>query len=119
MIEILFEEYFEAKKKNYKSISKNFSKAFEVEQGVFALEDLVKVCKDIMGENSNIQGFQFPREYTMTRVFAYSLTANRNKYDITAKEFMSSVLKFGLDCPFPSIRTNYNSKALFKISIKL
>lgn len=54
MIEILFEEYFEAKKKNYKSISKNFSKAFEVEQGVFALEDLVKVCKDIMGENSNI-----------------------------------------------------------------
>jgi hypothetical protein len=45
-------------------------------------------------------------EITLTKAFLYALTQNRNKFDLVAKEFTSSIYKYGLDCPFPFIRTN-------------
>lgn len=40
ILSIAIEEYFEAKKRNFKTLQKNFSKSYETYHGLFSIDDV-------------------------------------------------------------------------------
>ena len=64
ILDFFMEEYFEAKKRINKILVKNFSKAFDQEHGVFTIDDMRKITKDIINAKSALEGYQFPKGNT-------------------------------------------------------
>ncbi|KRX10682.1 hypothetical protein PPERSA_08677 [Pseudocohnilembus persalinus] len=127
-IEIYIEEYLEIKKKNNKLLAKIFSKqkhghAYEQqnqeENEFFSIQDILRVIKYTVPDKSPLKNRSFPKQLTLLRVYLHSITMGRNKFDINSKEFMNSVSKFGLDSPFPNIRTSLQTQNLLENLNKL
>lgn len=105
LMDLLMEEYFESKKRANKMIAKQFQKIFEQENGIYSIEDVKKICREVTTQKSYLEGQSFPSDPTLGKLFLYALTSARNKFDLASKEFMISCSKYGLDCPFPYIRS--------------
>ncbi|EGR27670.1 hypothetical protein IMG5_191360 [Ichthyophthirius multifiliis] len=104
ILEVIMEEYFELKKKNYRNITKQFSKVYENENGVFSLDNITQIIKESYYNVQKVtKKYTFPSIFTHTRVFLRALTSTHNKFDVTPKEFLQAVQKYGLDCPFPFV----------------
>ena len=101
LIEALIDEYFEAKKKNFKTLAKNFSKFYETDHGLLSFEDIKSIVSEVTEIESPIPGNLFANDFTKLRLFLYSLTSTKNKYDILNKDFLVGCSKFGIDSPFP------------------
>ena len=70
--------------------------------------------KNSMEENVKIEDFSYADEFTITRMLLYGLTSTRNKYAVDIKEFENACSRYGLDCPFPFIRSR-DKKIIFDI----
>jgi len=119
LLEALLDEYFEAKKKNFKTLAKNFSKFYETDHGLLSFEDIKSIVSEVTEIESPIHGNLFANDFTKLRLFLYSLTSTKNKYDILNKDFLVGCSKFGIDSPFPFIciekngAFNFGDKSLF------
>lgn len=51
MMDIILEEYFELKKKNYKTIQKAFAKLYESENGLISFEDILTLLNDCLSSS--------------------------------------------------------------------
>ncbi len=47
-MDFLVEEFIEGKKRVHKVLTKNFSKIFDNDHGVFSYDDFKKVCKEVI-----------------------------------------------------------------------
>lgn len=103
LIDLYIEEYFECKKKLTRNFAKNFSKAFEDDHGIFAIDSLRLIVKDTLEAKSPYEQFSFPRDVNLSRAFFYALTSTKNKFDIASKDFLYSCSRYGIDCPFPFV----------------
>ena len=74
LLDFLLEQYFESKKRINKSLIKNFQKSFELDHGVFSIDDLHKICKEVTTMPPMIEGQSFPSDITITKAFLYGLT---------------------------------------------
>ena len=99
----IIEEYFEARKKNFKVLAKSFSKFIEAEESIYSLDDIKTICSEITKYESPITNLSYAKEFTYLRVFAYALTATKNTFEVDSKDFMLSCIKYGIDVPFPFI----------------
>ena len=113
IFELYIEEYFEHKKKNLRNLTKNFSKVFEQDHGIFSFDDLKAIFKESLPDESPLIGYLYPRDYTFSRIFLYALTSFKNKFDINSKDFLLACVRFGIfgfglwegiDTPFPFIK---------------
>ncbi|KAL4466811.1 hypothetical protein ABPG74_010408 [Tetrahymena malaccensis] len=109
ILDVYLEEYIEGKKKLIRNLTKNYSKIYESDHGMFTIDDLIGVIKESVDSNSQSPSFRFPSITYYTRVFLHSLTSTSNKFDVSPKEFLAACSKFGIDCPFPFIKLSANS----------
>lgn len=116
LIEMLVEEYFEAKKKNFRILGKNFAKFYESDHGLLSFEDVKSIVAEVTDVESPVPGSLYANEFTKLRLFLYALTSSKNKYDILNKDFLLGCSKFGVDTPFPFLsleRSGLAEKPLF------
>lgn len=109
LLDALIDEYFEAKKRNFKILSKNFSKFFESDHGLLSFDDIKSIVSEVTDIPSPIPGYLYAKDLTKLRLFLYSLTSTKNKYDILNKDFLVGCSKFGIDSPFPFLSVDKNS----------
>ena len=109
LLDQFIDEYFECKKKIMRSYTKNFSKIFDEDQGIFTMDSFKNIVKDTYEASSQIEGQSYPRIINLTRAFLFALTSQKNKFDIASRDFVLSCSRYGLDCPFPFIRLGGNS----------
>ena len=108
LLEALIDEYFEAKKKNFKILAKNFSKYYETDHGLLSLDDIKSIVSEVTEIESAIPGNLYANDFTKLRLFLYALTSSKNKYDIINKDFLVGCSKFGVDSPFPFLSIEKN-----------
>jgi hypothetical protein len=85
-------------------VIKNFSKVQDEEKGVFSFKQVKKILKEVMESQSLIQDRCFPKELTLCKIFLYSLTSGKNKFDIECAELLEACRRFGAESPFPFIK---------------
>ena len=110
LLEFSIDEYFEMKKRNFKSLSKKFSKTFETDNGLISFDDYKVMLTEITDLESPIERYKYSNEIIKLRSYLYCITSGKNKNDIVQKDFNATVLRFGIDCPFPlifSLKKNY------------
>eukprot|EP00828_Plagiopyla_frontata_P021586 TRINITY_DN28172_c0_g1_i2.p1 TRINITY_DN28172_c0_g1~~TRINITY_DN28172_c0_g1_i2.p1 ORF type:complete len:429 (-),score=45.32 TRINITY_DN28172_c0_g1_i2:28-1314(-) len=103
MMDIIMEEYFELKRKNYKIIQKGFAKLYESENGLISFDDVLALLNDCSAQLMQLSGREYPGDFTKLRAFMYAMTCSKNSLETSCKDFLNSCMKFGLDCPFPFI----------------
>ena len=106
MLQIFLDAYRDVKARNIKILSKNFYKYHSNGEGVFSFDEYLSICNQIFENEINKLNYQYPKEFTISRAFIYSLTSSRNNFSITYKDFFESCSRFGIDSPFPFIRTS-------------
>jgi len=108
LLEALIDEYFEAKKKNFKILAKNFSKFYESDHGLLSFDDVKAIVSEVTDIESPIPGNLYANDFTKLKLFLYALTSTKNKYDILNKDFLIGCSKFGVDSPFPFLCVDKN-----------
>lgn len=108
VLEGFIEEYFEARKRNFRVLAKNFAKFFETDHGLLSFEDVKAIVAEVTDVESPLAGALFVEELTKLRVFLYALTCSKNKYDLVSRDFAVACAKFGVDSPFPSVHAAQN-----------
>lgn len=105
------EEFFESKKKKFKTLTKKFSKMYETDNGLLSFDEFKFILSEVSDLPSPLEKYTFANEILKLKCYIYSITSGKNKNDIIYKDFIGSVLKFGMDCPFPFVKNkkkNYN-----------
>ena len=103
------DEYLAKKQKNQKQLTKHFVKFFQEQEGIFNTDEVISVCSNIIPESNPIsKHVSYPSEITFMRAFLFSLTSQKNSFDISNKTFLKGCSRFGIDSPYPTI-----SKKLF------
>jgi hypothetical protein len=79
-------------------------KFFQEQEGIFSTDEIISVCFKIIPDQNPISPYiAFPGEITFLRSFLFALTSQTNSFDISNKNFLKAVSRFGIDSPFPSI----------------
>lgn len=103
LLEFSLEEFFEMKKRNFKTLSKKFLKMCETTNGLLSYDDYKTILSEVADHDSSIEKHSYSNEILKLKSFLYSITSGKNKNDILHQNFNISVLKFGIDSPFPVI----------------
>lgn len=61
------------------------------------------ILKDVLDSNSLLKNRSYPKEITLSKIFFYSLTSGKNKFDIDCSELLEGCRRYGADSPFPFI----------------
>lgn len=115
ILEYSIDEFFEMKKRNFKNLSKKFSKLYENDNGLISYDEFKTILNELEEMESPIQKQCFSNEIIKLKAYIYSITSGKNQNDILQKDFNSAVLKFGIDCPFPLI---FLTKRLYVLNEK-
>jgi hypothetical protein len=91
------------KKSNQKSLTENFVKYFQDQEGIFSTSDIESLASYVIPRTSFSIFVGFPGEMCQLRAFYYALTKNTNSFEINKKDFLAGASKFGLDSPFPFV----------------
>lgn len=79
-IEMLLEEFFEARKTVQKKISENFRKISDGERGLMSFEDIKTITSFLLTRTNTTEELTYPNEINLMRSFVYSLTSKENEY---------------------------------------
>lgn len=98
------EEFMARKQKNQKTITKSFVKFFQEQEGIFNTDEIFSVCNSVIPQENLISPHvSYPGECTFLRAFLFALTTQNNSFDISNKNFLKGVGRFGIDSPYPCI----------------
>lgn len=100
---ICIEQYVEAKRKNIKAMTKYFYKNSQEYERIVSIEDFASYLQEVNEVEISVAGQVYPKDITTARAFLYALTSGNNGYAVTFKQFIASMVRFGMDCPFPFI----------------
>ena len=96
------DEFMAKKQKNQKTLTKHFVKYFQEQEGIFNTDEIFSVWKNIIPQENLISPFvSYPGELTFLRSFLFALTTQNNSFDISNKNFLKGVSRFGIDSPYP------------------
>lgn len=116
ILEFSIEEFFEAKKRNFKNLSKKFQKICETNNGLLSYEDYKLLLSEFIEQQSPIEKYCYCNDIIKLKSFLFTITAGKNGNDIAQKDFNETILKFGIDCPFPVVSTQKRSYKLLELS---
>lgn len=98
------DEYIAKKQKNQKTLTKHFVKFFQEQEGIFNTDEIKSVCTQVVPKENNLSPFvSYPDEISFLRTFLFALTTQNNSFDISNKNFLKGVGRFGIDSPYPSV----------------
>ena len=101
------DEFMAKKQKNQKTLTKHFVKYFQEQEGIFNTDEIFSVWKNIIPQENLISPFvSYPGELTFLRSFLFALTTQNNSFDISNKNFLKGVSRFGIDSPYPWVSKN-------------
>ena len=112
LFEYCIEEFFEMKKRNYKALTKKFAKVFESDNGLMSFEDYKGILNEINEQVSPLEKCEFSNEILKLKSYLFAITSGKNSNDLANRDFSATILKFGIDCPFPLISTK---KKVYKL----
>ena len=103
------DEFLAKKQKNQKTITKYFAKFFQEQEGIFNTEEISTICGHVIPQENLVSPIVlYPGELSFIRAFLFALMSQNNAFDISNKNFLKGIGRFGIDSPLPSI-----SKTLF------
>lgn len=108
------DEYVEAKRKNIKAMTKYFYKNNQDMEKVLSIEDFGLALQEVNDTEPTVANLMYPKDLTISRAFLYAITSGTNTYSINYKQFIASMVRFGLDCPFPYISFGADEQRQFE-----
>lgn len=116
ILEYSIDEFFETKKRNFKNLSKKFQKMCETNNGLLSYDDYKSILSEFVEQESAIEKYCYCNEIVKLKSFLFTITTGKNKNDIVQRDFNETILKFGIDCPFPVVSTQKRSYKLLESS---
>lgn len=113
LIDIILQEYFEARKNRYRMLSKSFANISEKENYILNFDDYKEIFNKTEN-SSNRKGFVLENEWSHLRNFNDSLINGTNGFNILGKDFVQTIKKFGLDSPFPTFKDEKDTENITK-----
>ena len=103
LLNLYLEEFKAKKKSNQKTLSKEFMKKYQEQEGLFSTEDVDRIMLSCMPATSPSVFVRYPAALAFRRAFLYALVAGDNAFDISTPEFIAGCNRFGLDNPSPFV----------------